>query len=70
VPGYATIFDAQPHTLASVADYLSRSFDDGDREFIDGELLESNVGEVDHSEAQAASTPGFCPAPANSDCTR
>jgi Uma2 family endonuclease len=42
----------QSHTLTSVADYLKTSFDDGDREYIDGELLENNVGEIDHSEVQ------------------
>ena len=42
----------QSHTLTSVADYLNNSFDDGDREYIDGELLENNAGEIDHSEVQ------------------
>jgi len=37
---------------ASVEDYLATPYADGDREYIDGELLERNVGELDHSVIQ------------------
>lgn len=33
----------------SVEEYLQTSFDDGDREFVEGEILERNVGEQAHS---------------------
>jgi len=36
----------------SVEDYLDTSFGDGDREYIDGELQESNIGEIDRSQAK------------------
>jgi Uma2 family endonuclease len=39
-------------TLVSVADYLSTSFDDGDREYVDGRIVERNAGEKDHSRLQ------------------
>jgi Uma2 family endonuclease len=38
--------------LVSVAEYLSTSFPDGDREYVDGRVVERNVGEVDHSDLQ------------------
>jgi len=38
----------------SVEEYLETTFEDGDREFIDGEIQEINVGELDHSAVQAA----------------
>lgn len=51
-PEIVEIFPVPSHTLTSVADYLNTSFEDGDREYVDGELLENNVGEIDHSEVQ------------------
>ena len=39
--------------LLSVADYLHTSFDDGDREYLDGQVLQRNAGEVEHSDAQS-----------------
>jgi Uma2 family endonuclease len=36
----------------SVEEYLATSFDDGDREYVDGELLEYNTGEIDHGDIQ------------------
>jgi Uma2 family endonuclease len=41
-------------TLVSVEEYLRTSFPDADREYIDGRIVERNVGEVDHSDAQTA----------------
>jgi Uma2 family endonuclease len=41
-------------TLVSVEEYLRTSFPDADREYIDGRIVERNVGEVDHSEVQTA----------------
>ncbi len=45
-----------PATLVSVEEYLNTSFQDGDREYIDGRIVERNVGEVDHSDLQGAIT--------------
>jgi Uma2 family endonuclease len=42
---------ASPTILVSVAEYLATSYRP-DREFIDGELLERNLGEWDHSRLQ------------------
>lgn len=36
-------------TFIPVDEYLRTSFDDGDREYVDGEILERNVGEILHS---------------------
>jgi len=41
-------------TLVSVEAYLRTSYPDGDREYVDGRIVESNVGEVDHSDLQTA----------------
>ena len=41
-----------PALLISVEEYLATSFEDGDREYIDGELQENNLGEIDHSDIQ------------------
>lgn len=40
--------------LIIVSDYLAMSFDDGDREYLDGQIQENNVGEWDHSALQSA----------------
>lgn len=40
-------------TLLSVEDYLRTSFPDGDREYLEGELLEKNMGEFDHCDIQS-----------------
>ena len=43
----------QAHSaLVSVEDYLNTSYEDGDREFVDGVILERNLGEKDHSRVQ------------------
>jgi len=39
-------------TLISVEEYLRTSFTDGDREYLDGRVVERNMGEVDHSDVQ------------------
>lgn len=39
-------------TQLSVADYLRTSFPDGDREYLDGEVLERNTGEIEHGNLQ------------------
>jgi Uma2 family endonuclease len=41
-------------TLVSVDEYLRTSFPDADREYIDGRIVERNVGEVDHSDVQSS----------------
>jgi Uma2 family endonuclease len=38
--------------LVSVEKYLRTSFQDGDREYIDGRIVERNLGEKDHSRLQ------------------
>ena len=40
-------------TLVSVQEYLNASFQDGDREYVDGRIVERNVGEVDHADLQS-----------------
>ena len=40
-------------TLVSVEEYLRTSFPDADREYVDGRIVERNVGEVDHSDVQS-----------------
>jgi Uma2 family endonuclease len=42
-------------TLISVEEYLATSYEP-DREYVDGELVERNLGEYDHSNLQAALT--------------
>ena len=39
-------------TLVSVEEYLRTSFSDGDREYIDGRIVERNLGEKNHSKTQ------------------
>src|SRR5581483_1040847 len=39
-------------TLIPVEEYLRTSYPDGDREYVDGEVLQRNVGEVTHSDLQ------------------
>jgi Uma2 family endonuclease len=39
-------------TLVSVEEYLNTSFDDGDREYVDGVIVKRNLGEKAHSKAQ------------------
>jgi Uma2 family endonuclease len=41
-------------TLVSVEEYLRTSFPDGDREYVDGRIVERNLGEVDHAALQTA----------------
>jgi Uma2 family endonuclease len=41
-------------TLVSIEEYLSTSYEDGDREYVDGEVLERNLGEIDHSDLQGS----------------
>jgi Uma2 family endonuclease len=38
--------------LVSVEEYLHTSYPDGDREYVDGRIVERNMGEVDHGDAQ------------------
>ena len=42
------------HRPVSVEEYLRTSYPDADREYIDGRIVERNVGEVDHSDLQTA----------------
>lgn len=39
-------------TLTSVADYLRMTFEDGDHEYVDGEVIPRNVGNKTHSRIQ------------------
>jgi len=41
-------------TLVSVEEYLRTSFPDADREYVDGRIVERNVGEVDHSDVRSS----------------
>lgn len=41
-------------TLVSVEEYLRTSFPDADREYVDGRIVERNVGRIDHSDVQSA----------------
>jgi len=43
-----------PATLVSVEEYLNTSYPDGDKEYIDGEIQERNLGEIRHSDLQTA----------------
>jgi Uma2 family endonuclease len=38
--------------LVSVEAYLETQFVDGDREYLEGQILERNVGEIDHGDLQ------------------
>ncbi len=38
--------------MVSAEEYLSTSFADGDREYVDGVIVERNLGEKDHSNTQ------------------
>lgn len=40
-------------TLVSVEEYLRTSYPDGDCEYVDGEIVERNVGEIEHSDLQS-----------------
>ena len=40
-------------SLVSVEEYLATSFPDGDREYLEGQILERNMGEVDHADVQS-----------------
>jgi Uma2 family endonuclease len=40
-------------TLVSVDEYLCTSYPDGDCEYVDGEIVERNVGEIDHGSVQS-----------------
>jgi len=40
--------------MVSVEEYLKTSFDDGDREYVDGRIVERNVGEFDHCDLQTS----------------
>jgi len=41
-------------TLVSVEEYLNTSYPDGDKEYIDGEIQERNLGRFEHSSLQTA----------------
>jgi len=40
--------------LVPVEEYLRTSFQDGDREYVDGRIVERNVGEIGHSDLQTS----------------
>jgi Uma2 family endonuclease len=39
-------------TLVPVQEYLNTSYADGDREYVDGVIVERNVGEIEHARVQ------------------
>jgi Uma2 family endonuclease len=39
-------------TLMTVEEYLHTSFEDGDCEYVDGEIVEKNIGEYGHADIQ------------------
>ena len=39
-------------TLVPVREYLNTSFPDGNRDYVDGRIVERHVGEVDHADVQ------------------
>jgi len=39
-------------TLVAVEEYLSTSYPDGDREYVDGQVVERNVGEIEQGSSQ------------------
>ena len=41
-------------TVVSVEEYLNTSFEDGDREYLDGRIVERNWGEIEHGDLQSA----------------
>jgi len=41
-------------TLVPMEAYLETQFQDGDREYVDGQILERNVGEIDHGDVQGS----------------
>ncbi len=49
--GYNTDM-SERQTLVSVEEYLNTSFDGPDREYVDGNIIERNTGEKDHSRPQ------------------
>ena len=40
-------------TLVAVEEYLHTSYADGDREYIDGQVVERNLGEIEHANLQS-----------------
>src|SRR5436309_895327 len=42
-----------PQTLVPVEEYLSTSYPDGDREYLDGQIVERNMGEHQHARVQS-----------------
>ena len=43
--------------LVSVEEYLHTSYPDGDREYVDGRIVERNMGEVDHGDVRVQVRP-------------
>ncbi len=48
-------------TLMTVEEYLQTSFEDGDYEFVDGEIVEKNMGELAHGLVQKRLIKLFAP---------
>lgn len=44
--------DMATATLVPVEEYLETHYPDGDREYVDGQILERNLGEIDHGDLQ------------------
>ena len=47
-------------TVVSVEEYLNTSFEDGDREYVDGRIVERNLGEIEHSHLQTRIATYLC----------
>jgi Uma2 family endonuclease len=45
---------ADTRVFMSLEEYLRTSFDDADRDFVDGEVFERNMGELPHAQLQGA----------------
>ncbi len=45
--------------LTSPEEYLATSYEDGDREFVDAELMKVNAGDIDHGTIQLAISSWF-----------
>ena len=44
----------QTATLVPVEEYLEAHYQDGDREYLDGQILERTMGEIDHGDLQGS----------------
>ena len=43
-------------TLIPVEEYLHTSYEDGDREYVNGEVIERTLGDIDHTDLQSSAS--------------